>query len=373
MLRVTFQQLGRHVVVYNFQLNLGILSAWRCFLAKGVHEIILAAIDLSGNQEQMPNTRMMLKKLKKCRSKAAQTRKESKLGCRYCSLVDLGYFRPKRFLIIDPMRNLFLVIGRRISIVEGAEPSWQLWIWVNSRICWECVPGDIGRIPSKIASGFSGFKEDQFKTWITIYFIPTLFGLLPDDHFECWRHFILTCLILCKQSFSYLDITLADSLLHQFCKRGERLYGKAVVAPNMHLHGHLKDAILDYGPIQEFWYYSFERFNGILGNQPGNSRGIEPQPLKQFLPDNDCTSYVFPDKFADDFFCLDLDNVQRSVIRWSVLDTITKDEILLPTKSKPCVFSSYDLDQLRKQYELLHPAHCRVNIDKFTRSTHQLP
>ena len=61
-------------------------------------------------------------KLKKCRSKAARNRKESKFGCRYSSLLDLGYFSPTRFLVIDPMHNLFLGTGRRII---------ALWIQQN--------------------------------------------------------------------------------------------------------------------------------------------------------------------------------------------------------------------------------------------------
>ena len=28
------------------------------------------------------------------------------------------------------------------------------------------VPSDVGKIPSKIESGFSSFKADQFKSWI---------------------------------------------------------------------------------------------------------------------------------------------------------------------------------------------------------------
>ena len=226
------------------------------------------------------------------------------------------------------------------------------------------MPGDVGRIPTKIGLGFSGFKADQFKTWITIYSIPALFSILSDDHFECWRHFVLACRILCKHSLSHLDISLADSLLIQFCKRVERLYGTTTITPNMHLHGHLKDVILDYGPIQEFWCYSFERFNGILGNQPTNNWAIEPQLLKQFLLDNDSTSFEFPEEFAEDFVSVDLTNVRRSTIRGSVLDTITKDEFLLPTKFKHYVFSSDDLEQLEKLFELLHPAHSRVSIDQ---------
>ena len=50
----------------------------------------------------------------------------------------------------------------------------------------------------------------------------------------------------------------------------ERLHGKSKVKPNMHLHGHLKGCVLDYGPVYNFWCFSFERFNGILSSFKNN-------------------------------------------------------------------------------------------------------
>ena len=35
-----------------------------------------------------------------------------------------------------------------------------------------------------------------------------------------------------------------------------------------------------------FWCFSFERFNGIIGNEPTNNKSIEVQLMKQFLSDN---------------------------------------------------------------------------------------
>ena len=172
-----------------------------------------------------------VKKLEKCISKAERTSMESNFSCRYSSFLDLGYFSPTRFLVIDPMHNLFLGTGKRIIALRiqqnllGNHEFEQIQRFVDNVV----VPADVGRIPTKIGSGFSGFKADQFKTWITIYSIPALFGILSDDHFECWRHFVLACRILCKQSLSHLEISLADGLLLQFCKRVERLYGKATI------------------------------------------------------------------------------------------------------------------------------------------------
>ena len=101
------------------------------------------------------------------------------------------------------------------------------------------VPSDVGRIPRKIETGFSGFKADQFKIWILLYSIPALFEVLPKEHLECWRHYVLACRILCKQQLTLFDIDLADALLLKFCKKVELLYGKDAITPNMHLHGHL--------------------------------------------------------------------------------------------------------------------------------------
>ena len=47
-------------------------------------------------------------------------------------------------------------------------------------------------------------------------------------------------------------------------------YGQENVVINMHLACHLKECIIDYGPVHEFWCFGFERFNGILGSYPNN-------------------------------------------------------------------------------------------------------
>ena len=81
------------------------------------------------------------------------------------------------------------------------------------------------------------------------------------------------------------DVTVADALLTQFCYRMEQLFGWEVATPNMHMSCHLKECILDYGPLYSFWLFAFERFNGILGKLPNNNRAIEVQMMKRFLCD----------------------------------------------------------------------------------------
>ena len=210
--------------------------------------------------------------VQRSRTKTEQRQKESQLGCKYFVLLELPYFDPPRMLIIDPMHNLFLGTAKHM-----------LNIWVEHNLLshaqfqqvQECVdsfivPPDVGRMPHKIQSGFSGFTADQFKNWIMIFSFPALFEILTNEHLECWRHFILACRILCEHCFSKDDISLADALLMRFCRRVQHLYGESAVTPNMNMHAHLSEDILNYGPVYGFWLlygfwlFSFERYNRAL-------------------------------------------------------------------------------------------------------------
>lgn len=143
---------------------------------------------------------------------------------------------------------------------------------IQERIDNMNVPADIGRIPRKIETEFSGSTADQYKNWVTLYSVPCLYSIVDNDKLECWRHFVLACRLLCKRSLTLSDITLADALLLQFCRRIQQpdMFGKKAVTPNMHMHCHLKSVILDFGPLYAFWLFSYERYNGILGNQPSS-------------------------------------------------------------------------------------------------------
>ena len=216
--------------------------------------------------------------------------KESELGCRYSVLLELPYFDPPRMLAIDPMHNLFLGTGKRMLILWIKTCLLDTSKFVKIQECVDnfTVPADVGRIPRKIETGFSGFTADQFKNWILIYSIPALFDVLPRVHLECCRYFVLACR-LCQNLMGHSDLNLADAFLRKFCTTIESL------------HGHLKDVILDFGPMQEFWLFSFERYNGVLGKQPSNNRSIEPQLMHRFLRDNLASCLTYPKDFQEEF------------------------------------------------------------------------
>ena len=245
-----------------------------------------------------------VKKISDCTTVTARNSLESSLGCRYSVLLQLPYFDPPTMLAIDPMHNLFLGIAKhhlkRIWMSMGLLDD-SKFDCIQKRIDNIVVTPDIGRIPCKIKSGFSSFTAEQFKNWVNHFSIIALRDILPSSHLECWRHFVLACRIICLKSLTTNQVKLADALLLQYCKRVERMYGKDVVTPNMHYCCHLESCITDFGPAHNFWLFSFERFNGVLGQLPNNNRSIEVQMMRRFQLDTQSTSFCYPELFQNKF------------------------------------------------------------------------
>ena len=100
---------------------------------------------------------------------------------------------------------------------------------------------------------------------------------------------------------------------------------------------------MNYGPLQEFWCFSFERFNGILGKQPSNNRLIEPQLMKRFLRDNFSSSIKYPDLFTDDFTSI---SAFSTKFVGSLSETMSLKSFELPPKYTRAVLSSDEISGL---------------------------
>lgn len=229
--------------------------------------------------------------------------KESLYGARHSELLRLPYFDCIRFTIVDPMHNLFLGTAKRmmemwldLSILTRADLE-----RVQQKVDESCVPSNIGRLPFRIAKSFSGFTAEQWKTWVTVFSPFALFGLLPVNHYKCWLHFVKACKLLSQPMIKISDVGSAHSLLVTFCRDVEKLYGTERITPNMHMHTHLADCVLDYGPVYSFWLFSFERYNGILVNYSTNNKSIELQIMRKFLRDQNLREFEFPDECAQHF------------------------------------------------------------------------
>ena len=210
--------------------------------------------------------------------------KESEFGCRFSVLLHLPYFDPVRHTLIDFMHNLYLGTGNHM---------FKLWISlgligkdefpiIEQKCKLFTLPNSVGRLPTNIASNYGGFKAAQWRSWITIY-SPVVLKILPGEHLRCWLLFVRACCILGKRIATQAEVSTANLLLGAFCRKFEQLYGAEHCTPNIHLHLHLKNCILDYGPAHSFWCFSFERYNGLLGSYHTNQKNIEIQLMRKFI------------------------------------------------------------------------------------------
>lgn len=228
---------------------------------------------------------------------------ESMYGTRYSVLAELSYFDTVRMSIVDPMHNLFLGTSKHLLKIwkELGYLSKPTLEKIQQKTDSFVVPADVGKIPNKIVSSFDGFTADEYKNWTLLFSIFSLREFIPKRHLECFRKFVLACQYLCRRVITKRDVIVANNLLQQFCTTFEVLYGRERVTPNMHLHLHLKDCILDYGPIYSFWLFSFERYNGLLGSFPNNKKEIELQVMNRFSRDNDVLNMPKPTEFSGVF------------------------------------------------------------------------
>ena len=178
--------------------------------------------------------------------------------------MSLPFYDPVIFTAIDTMHNLLL---------GTAKHAFDVWVQ-------------------------SGFTANQ---WVTVYSAVLLKDVLPHEIYCCWLLFVRSCCILLSYYVREADVTTADLLLLQFCKAFNRLHGDDCCTYNMHLHLHVKQTILDFGPAHASWCFAFERFKGILCSFHTNKRSIEPQIMRKFcltqavydldLPNDGCSPF----------------------------------------------------------------------------------
>ena len=221
---------------------------------------------------------------KYAKTQVERQRIEKEYGVRFSELLRLPYFDSARFSVVDPMHNillgttkLMLTIWKEKSLLTTAD-----FEKIQSQVDHFVVPPDVGRIPHKISSGFTSFTADHLKNWALIYSLVVLKPILPEVHYQCWCMFVQASRLLCSRAISQANALRLHDILICFCKKFEELYGASACTPNLHLHCHLKECILDFGPSSAFWLFACERLNGVLGAMSTNHHTIETQLMKKF-------------------------------------------------------------------------------------------
>ncbi len=129
-------------------------------------------------------------------------------------------------------------------------------------------------------------------------------GVIPHKDYDCWLLFVKAVDIVCQRQITLRNLEKGDSLLMDFCKLFEQLYGQRNYTINMHLHAHLMECVLDFGPVYSFWLFSFERLNGVLGSYHTNCKNISLQLMRRFMSGQYYGAENWPIEFREEFYPL---------------------------------------------------------------------
>ncbi|XP_035665651.1 uncharacterized protein LOC118408900 [Branchiostoma floridae] len=250
-------------------------------------------VDYSGFEEEFPlrshqDHCRYAKRAKRAKNRAARERIEKEYGARYSSLHDLQYFNVINMHIVDVMHNLLEGTAKRVMQVwrDTGVLSKEQFCTLQARVDEMTVPSNIdSSIPAKIESSFEGFTAAQWKSWVCIYSLFALKGVIPEEDYNIWRLFVSATRLLCSRIITEDQLNDAHRCLKMFCNAFEGKYGKEWCTPNMHLHLHLRACIQDFGPVHAFWCFSFERANGSLGDYHSNNRHTEINMMRKWLID----------------------------------------------------------------------------------------
>ena len=153
---------------------------------------------------------------------------------------------------------------------------------------------------------------------------------------------------------------------------------------------HLKDSLLDFGPLSAFWCFPFERFNGTLEGFKKSWTGPEKQMFMKFINmqhiywlqtsnNNDlvsiiCKSNELLSGSLESLSSFDQTQVQ-DVITLNQIDSFTCNvasldateksfQHLLPPLKEKC-FNDAQFSDLNQMYNMLYPNLTITNISRF--------
>ena len=213
---------------------------------------------------------------------------ESKYGCRYSALLELTYFDAIRHTPIDAMHNLYLGIAKAffellvdlgiLTDLKMARMTENLQnIYTNSGKSW---------LPKNIGSHWKFFNAYEWKQFTLVHSLQAFRGVLHPDYLKTWSLFVNACQLISKPCVSKDDVNQAHELFVEYVKQLEIQFGKQVIKPNHHMSLHLKECIEDFGGVYTTWLFAFERFNGQLGDNKTNNKGIEITLMRNIISDS---------------------------------------------------------------------------------------
>lgn len=250
------------------------------------------------DHRQDAEVRRQATEFKAATTKSAAAQIAQRNGVRYSELVRLPYYDMVKMTTVDPMHTFLLVMIQRETELNLAMLSAVEKHEFLRRIKSLKLPYDIGRLPTNIFDGEAGLGSitaQQWKNYAIIFAKPCMFKLLPRNAYKSLVILSNIVSLVSSPLFTLDDIDLLNRHLLDHHRLFRQVYGKWEVTVTYHMALHIPEIILDFGPPQTFWCFSYERINGMLTRTPNSNRNISVEVMERFLRDHAFSSIKVPD------------------------------------------------------------------------------
>ncbi|RPD52284.1 hypothetical protein L227DRAFT_515043 [Lentinus tigrinus ALCF2SS1-6] len=154
---------------------------------------------------------------------------------------------------------------------------------VRQDIAASSVPSWIEKLPAQFGSASHGkLKADQWRTVCIIHLVMTLGRIWGDSSatneerivLDNFLQLVMAVDLATRRSMSPSRITQYDKHMENYIK-GLRSIFQHPLVPNHHLSLHLWQCLELFGPVQGWWAFPFERYNGLLQKTRTNNKPNE--------------------------------------------------------------------------------------------------
>jgi hypothetical protein len=186
--------------------------------------------------------------------------------------------------VYDPLHVLWLGVARSVwkTLRRVGKISDEDLVQISRRVNSIRPPSDVANFGPKVLRDMSWMKGADWQSWVLVYSMYALHGILSDDLYTTWGFFVRGCSLLCQSKLTIGDVDQARVCLRKFYESYSKLVHWKELKPNFHFMLHLPDCVLKFGSIFNFQCTRFESHNGYLGKTQTNFKSVELQMMKRF-------------------------------------------------------------------------------------------
>ncbi|KAF4525461.1 hypothetical protein B566_EDAN004873, partial [Ephemera danica] len=204
-----------------------------------------------------------------------------KFGCSKCLTQDTT--------AIDMMHGVFGGAGKK-TLQILTDPTFKgmdfslshLSEIIDKKLLQIKPPNFVSRYPRSLKANMAYLKVSELKNFHLYYALPIFITVMSEPYLSHYAKFVHASYILCSESISNDDISLAESLMIQFVSQYEDLYGLKFMSANLHALLHLADCVRKLGPLWVTSCFPFEDLNGKMTRLVHGTRSAEQQINNSF-------------------------------------------------------------------------------------------